>query len=417
MVRVTDSATEVESAGTSRAASRRPGIALYRSVGEELVHYEVDVDGAALVKRTAVTLPAKVQYAWPHPSRQYLYLASSDGGPGSSGIKGDKHHVSALRIDPATGALQLHGQPQPLPSRPIHISLDTAGAYALVAYNAPSGVTVHAINPDGTIGTRINQPGPLDTGIFAHQVLVSPSNRTAILVTRGNDAAGGKSEDAGALKLFHFKDGVLTNLASVAPGGGYGFGPRHLDFHPTRPWVYGSIERQNQLHAYVLQGDGLAPEPAFVRDTLADPGNQRPRQMASAIHVHPNGRFVYVSNRADSTVDFEGQRVFGGGENSIAVYSINQATGEPTLIQHIDTRGIHVRTFALDPSGRVLVAGSIMPLPVRDGTRVSTVPAGLSVFRVGADGKLGFVRKYDVETGNKTMFWMGIVGLGPVARA
>ncbi|OFZ91775.1 MAG: 3-carboxymuconate cyclase [Betaproteobacteria bacterium RIFCSPLOWO2_02_FULL_62_79] len=384
-------------------------MALYRSVGEELAHYEVDVDGGALVKRAAVMLPANVQYAWPHPSGQYLYVASSNSGPGSSGIKGDIHRVSAFRIDAATGALQPHGQPQPLPSRPIHISLDATGAYALIAYNNPSGVTVHRINRDGTIGAQVNQPGPLDSGIFAHQVLMTPSNRMAILVTRGNDAAGGKAEDPGALKLFRFKDGELTNLASIAPGGGYGFGPRHLDFHPTQPWVYASIERQNKLHVYRLQGDGLAREPEFVKDTLAEPHNERPRQLGGAIHVHPNGRFVYVSNRADSTAEFEGKRVFRGGENSIAVYSINPATGEPTLIQHADTHGFHVRTFALDPGGRMLVAASIVPLPVREGSGVNIMPAGLSVFRIGNDGKLDFVRKYDVETGNKTQFWMGIV--------
>jgi len=127
--------------------------------------------------------------------------------------------------------------------------------------------------------------------------------------------------------------------------------------------------------------------------------------------VHPNGRFVYLTNRADNAVPYEGQRVFGGGENNIVVFSINQATGEPTLIQHIDTRGIHVRTFALDPSGRMLVAASIMALPVREGAGVRTVPAGLSVFRVGADGRLDFARKYDVDTGKKTQFWSGIFPL------
>jgi hypothetical protein len=149
----------------------------------------------------------------------------------------------------------------------------------------------------------------------------------------------------------------------------------------------------------------------FVKDTLAEPHDKRPRQLAGAIHIHPNGRYVYVSNRADGTVEFEGRRVFRGGENSIAVFSIDPRSGEPTLIQHADTRGIHVRTFALDPSGRMFVAASIMPLAVRDGARVLTVAAGLSVFRVGGDGKLDFVRKYDLEPGTQTQFWMGMVGL------
>src|SRR5262249_7651898 len=96
-----------------------------------------------------------------------------------------------------------------------------------------------------------------------------------------NNAAGGKPEDPGALKLFGFKRGALTNLASVAPGTGLGFGPRHLDFHPSQPWVYVSIERQNKLYAYKPQPDGaLGRDPIFVKDTLADPANVKPAQGA-----------------------------------------------------------------------------------------------------------------------------------------
>ncbi len=68
-----------------------------------------------------------------------------------------------------------------------------------------------------------------------------------------------------------------------------------------------------------------------------------------------------------------------------------------------------MRTFALDPSGKILVAASISPMQVREGSRVTDIPAALSVFRVGADGRLDFVRKYDVETGGKTQWWVGIV--------
>ena len=410
MLAGTTAMTMLGCAGTTKESAASGKLALYRSVGEELAQFDVDVAGATLVQRGAVLLPANVQYVWQHPSRQYLYVTSSDSGPGASAIKGVNHHISAFRIE-ASGSLQPHGKPQPLSSRPIHNSVDATGSYSLVAHNSPAGVTVHRINRDGTLGEPVPQPANLDAGIFGHQVLTTPSNRMAIFVARGNDTAGGKPEDPGALKLFNFKDGVLTNLASVAPGNGYGFGPRHLEFHPTQPWVYVSIERQNKLHMYRMQADGLSREPAFTRDLLVEPHHERPRQLGGPIHVHPNGRYVYLTNRADNAVPYEGQRVFGGGENNIVVFSINQATGEPTLIQHIDTRGIHVRTFALDPSGRMLVAASIMALPVRDGAGVRTVPAGLSVFRVGADGRLEFARKYDVDTGKKTQFWSGIFPL------
>jgi 6-phosphogluconolactonase len=297
-----------------------------------------------------------------------------------------------------------------LPARPIHLSTDIPGTHLLVAYNDPSGLTVHRIVADGSLGPQIELSTALDFGVYAHQVRVDPSNRMVILVTRGNGPTANKPEDPGALKVFSYQDGLLTNRASLAPGGGFGFQPRHLDFHPTGPWIFVSLERQNKLQVFKkLTDETLSSEPLFIKDSLADPGSARASQAAGTIHVHPNGRFVYQANRASGTT---AQAAVAGGENSIAVYAINQQTGEPTRIQNIETRGMTPRTFALDASGRILVAANQNAMTVRTGDHVSTVRASLAVYRVRNDGKLDFVRKYDVETeGGKSLFWMGLVAL------
>ncbi len=385
-------------------------VALYANVGADLTHYDVDVAGAALTKRATVTLPAGVQYAWPHVSRRYLYVATSSSASGY-GPAGTEHHVTAFRIDPASGALAKHGEAIPLPTRPIHMCTDIPSENILVAFNNPSALRVYRINHDFTPGEEVKQPGPVDAGIFAHQVRVTPDNRLAILVTRGNEGTPTKAEDPGALKVFDYKNGVLTNAVSIAPDGGKDFGPRHLDFHPTKPWMYVSIETQNKMYTYKMDGGRISPEIAFRAETLAEPKNRRSRQAAGTVHVHPNARFLYGANRAQDTVDYHGKKVFKGGENSIVVYSIDQSIGEPTPIQHVETRAIHPRTFHIDPSGRMLVAQHNLPVDVRDGDAVRTIPAGLSVFRIGDDGKLTFVRKYDIDVGGKTMFWMGMVQL------
>jgi len=85
-------------------------VALYANVGADLTQYDVDVVGAELIKRETVKLPAGVQYAWPHVSRRYLYVATSSSAPGY-GTAGSEHHVTAFRIDPASGALTPHGAP------------------------------------------------------------------------------------------------------------------------------------------------------------------------------------------------------------------------------------------------------------------------------------------------------------------
>jgi len=386
---------------------------LYASAGAVLTQYDVDAQAASLVKKGSVRLPANVQYVWQHPSRKYLYVAWSDGGAAAAAVgstavpSGKNHGVSAFRIDPSSGALQAIGKSVALPARPIHLSVDITGTHVLVAFNIPSSISVHQLNPDGTIGALVKQPSTLDTGIYAHQVRVNPSNKTVFLVTRGNGPTKDKPEDRGAVKVFSYADGVLKNLASIAPNGGVNFQPRHLDFHPSQPWVFLSLERQTQLQVYHMTKDGsLDALPLFTKDSVANPAKKAPLQNSGTVHVHPNGKFVYQATRSAGS-DASGKASFGGGENSIAVYAINQKTGEPTLLQNADTRGAEPRTFALDPSAQVLVAGN--QTAISAGSK--TIPASLAVFRVRTDGKLDFVRKYDVDTSGGSLFWMGIVPL------
>jgi 6-phosphogluconolactonase len=384
-----------------------PKAVFYQSIGPELSRYDIDVENVALTRRDSVTIAgANVQYVWPHPSRTFLYVVSSDGGPGT--IPGTKHVANAFRVEP-DGRLRFHGGSARLPSRPVHCSTDRSGHYLLTAYNYPSNITVHRISADGTLGNEVTPRQKLDVGIFAHQVLTTPGDRTAIMVTRGNNAETDRPEDPGALKVYGFEDGVLSNIESVARGNGLGFGPRHFDIHPTKPWLFLSVERQSELHVYKLNADGTLPlEASFIKNALADRANAGNAQMAGAIHVHPSGRTVYMTNRNSGTEEIGGRKAFKGGENNVAVFSIDSATGEPTLIQNIDGRTNHLRTFAIDPSGRLLIAASILPMAMRDG---STLPAALVLYRIGDDGRLEFSRKIDVDTGRFMQFWTGIVTL------
>jgi DNA-binding beta-propeller fold protein YncE len=115
--------------------------------------------------------------------------------------------------------------------------------------------------------------------------------------------------------------------------------------------------------------------------------------------VHPSGQFVYVGNRGAPT----------GGRNEIAAFRINEATGEPSLIQNVDTRGFTPRTFSLDPSGRLLVVGNQNSVSIGEAASTKLVPANLAVFRVASDGMLTFVQRYDIAVARKPLWWMGII--------
>ena len=93
------------------------------------------------------------------------------------------------------------------------------------------------------------------------------------------------------------------------------------------------------------------------------------------------------------------------------MFAINQQSGEPTLVQRADTHGMHARTFSIDGAGRLLVAANQNAVTVRQGTTDTLVPASLAVFRMGADGKLDFARKYDVATGRGSLMWVGFLTL------
>jgi 6-phosphogluconolactonase len=98
--------------------------------------------------------------------------------------------------------------------------------FGITAYNLPSTMTVHRIQQSSSIGEEVKQAAPIDRGVFAHQIRMLPSHHEPVLVTRGNNKTDTKPEDPGALKVKAFHDGQITDIDSIAPGAGYGFGPR-----------------------------------------------------------------------------------------------------------------------------------------------------------------------------------------------
>jgi len=385
-------------AAVAQSISSHPRTTLYASVGEELITFTVDVEHATVTRQASTPLPGFVQEAWASPSAPYIYVAWSNGGSSYAGSgvtpRGDQHGISAFRTD-AAGALHPEGTVAPLRSRPIHITGDARSRHLLVAYNDPSGLSVHTIKPDGTIGEAMQQAGSIDAGIYGHQVRVLPTNDAVVLVTRGNEPTATTREDPGGLKVFRYDDGKLSDEVSIAQSKGIGFRSRHLDFHPTGPWVYLTLEAQNRLLVYRRIDHGLSAEPLFNEATLADGTGVKAGQTASTVHVHPNGRFVYVANRGAAA----------GTTNNIAVFRIDPATGKPSLVQNIDTHGSTPRTFSIDPTGRLLIVGNQVTT-----TGANAVPANLAVFRIRSDGQLEFADRYVVAVGQKPLWWMGIVG-------
>lgn len=384
---------------------RTDALVLYTAIGPELICQQVDRADLSLHHVSRLTLAAPVQYVWPHPNRNLLYVACSNRPISSDD---NLHLLATVEVDERDGYMRLLAA-VPLPTRPIHLTLDAHARHALVVYNAPAHITAHALDPNGVAGGAMPQAPRPHVGVFPHQVLMLPSGASAVLVARGNHAAPGRAEEPGSFEFLKFEGGRLSHATTVAPDGGRGFGPRHLAFHPGGRWAAVSVERHNELHIYAVEHDRFAPAPAFRVSTLAVSGTDSHDQLSGTVRFHPDGRFLYIVNRHDTAVYGDGRVPSDPDGNNIAVFAFDADSGQPSLLQHAPTDSVHVRTFSFDASGGLLVAASILPAWVRRGDAVSRVPARLSFFRVD-EGRLALARVHDMDNEHLNLFWSHLSG-------
>ena len=130
---------------------------------------------------------------------------------------------------------------------------------------------------------------------------------------------------------------VAQTPAEIAPGSG----PRHLAFHPDSQRAYVINELSNTITAFDYDAD--AGTLATIQTISTLPDGYAEVSHTADIHVHPNGRFLYGSNR---------------GHDSIAVYAIDQANGQLALVEIVPTGGANPRNFGLDPTGTYLIVGN-----------------------------------------------------------
>jgi len=265
------------------------------------------------------------------PDGRRLYTCNSD--PGSS--------VSAYAIDPTTAKLTFLNQQPSGGGDPSYVSLDPTGRYLLVANFLGGSAAVFALRHDGTIGRRTAFIQHVGTSLdphdpnhaHAHSIRFDPSHRFVLLADMGVDK----------IFVYHLNSetGALTPsdppFASVAPGSG----PRHTAFDPRGRYVYAINQTANSIVRFGWNSDrGVLTQFESV-STL--PEGFKGNDMAAEILMHPNGNFLYATNR---------------GDNSVAVFSVQKDTGRLTLIQHISTQGKTPRNAEFDPTGKWLLVSN-----------------------------------------------------------
>jgi len=271
-----------------------------------------------------------------HPNGRFLYAANEtdeyQGKPGGS--------ISAY-------AIREGGQLDPLNVKasggpgPCFIAIDPTGRCALVAHYRGGSVSALPIGPDGRLGdvaTLIQHTGAgidaeRQTHAYAHWIAPDPGNRHALACDLGLDKVICYGFDPATATLTRND----PPFARVRPGSG----PRHLAFHPNGRWVYVISEMGSTITLFSYDGARGSLQEIQTVSTLPD--DYAGTSTGAEIAVHPNGQFVYGSNR---------------GDDSIVVFAVNRNSGKLKLVQRQPTLGRTPRGFAIDPTGRWLLVGN-----------------------------------------------------------
>jgi 6-phosphogluconolactonase len=293
--------------------------------------------------------------------RNFLYAVNEadkfDGQAGGG--------VSVFATDAATGKLTFLNSVSSRGGGPAYITLDKTGNFALVANYDGGSVAVFRLLYDGRIGESTAFVQHAGSGMnkerqeapHAHSVIMSPDNRFALVADLGIDQVLVYPFDADTGTL-----GAAQVVKTVA-----GAGPRHLVFSPSGKFLYVVNELNSTVtgYAYDAKTGGMTPV-----QTLSS-GATAPKNTAGEILISQAGKFLYVSNR--------------GTDNSIAVFSVDPASGKLTFVQSVPTHGQTPRNFALDPSGQWLIVGnqdskSVYTFKVdRDSGRLKQAGAPLTI--------------------------------------
>ena len=270
------------------------------------------------------------------PNRRFLYAVNEveEFENKKSGA------LSAFAIDQKTGELKLLNQKPTLGGAPCYVVVDRAGKFVFVANYVGGNVAVLPVNSDGSLGeaTDVKQfeGSSIDArqeGPHAHCIVLDHSNRFAYACDLGTDRIMVFRFDGRRRKLIPSK----SPWVQLKPGAG----PRHLTFHASGKYAYVI----NELHATVtaFAHDRASGDLIEMQTLPTLPLGFTAANTSADIHVSPDGRFLYCSNR---------------GHDSVAAFSVDPRNGKLTFIAHESSGGKTPRNFVIDPTGAFLLVAN-----------------------------------------------------------
>lgn len=310
------------------------------------------------VETVAVPGPAKPGGSLPmavSPDKKRLYV----------GLRNEPFTAVTFTIDAKTGKLT-HVGAGPLADSMAYISTDRTGRYLFGASYGGHKVTVNPIGPNGVVGAATQNITTLQN---AHAIITDPSNKFVLHTSLGGDVVYQQKFDA--------KTGTLSPntppTVSVAAKGG----PRHLVFSPDKKFVYLLDELSGAIHVFPWDAKAGTMKPE-VQGASSLPKDFNGKPWAADIHLTPDGKFLYATERTSST---------------IAAFSVDKKTGVLKAVRTYPTEK-QPRGFNIDPSGSTLIA-------------VGQLSNSLTTYKI--DKKTGALTKLKEYPVGKNPNWVEIV--------
>ena len=280
-------------------------------------------------------------------SRDRRYVYAVNELPGDTGPASERGGISAFAFDPSAGQLTFIDRVSSEGNDPCYLAFSPDGRYLLtanysVAADPGGSFAVFPLQAGGAVGAAVlvvhhEGGGPVkgrQDNTHVHSTVFAPDGRYLF------------AQDLGADKLYAYRytDDGSRGLIGPMPEGYVqmpaGSGPRHLVFDASGHYAYLTSELAGTVTAFQYANGKLRP---LQRLRLAAPGF-RGKIGAGAIHLSPDGKFLYATNRGDA--------------NEIVIFSVDPHDGLLKLVARQSTLGRTPREFAIDPTGRWLIVGN-----------------------------------------------------------
>lgn len=266
------------------------------------------------------------------------YLAFNSDGSVLYSVHGDESEISAFRVDRQSGQLHLLNRQSTGGRNPVHLALAPSGQFMVVANHIGASLAVLPLAADGSL-QPLSQLVPLSGPLGPHRIEQTQAKPHFNPFDHAGHFVLVPDKGLDRIFSFRFESGRLQPAAQPFVAARDGAGPRNLVFHPALPVAYVINELDSTVAAYRYDAETGALTALQVRSCLPDTftGNSR----AAAIAISGDGRALYASNR---------------GDDSIAVFRVDQTTGLLSFLGADKTKGRTPRFFTFAPDGQYVFA-------------------------------------------------------------